>query len=47
LLYDVSPRDPATFIVVPAVLLVVAMAASYSPAKRAAQVYPMEALRAE
>jgi predicted permease len=47
LLYEVRPMDPATFVVVAAGLLVVALLASYIPARRAAGVEPMEALRVE
>jgi ABC-type antimicrobial peptide transport system permease subunit len=47
LLFGISPIDPVTFAVVPAVLIVVAMLASYFPARRAASVDPVEALRAE
>jgi putative ABC transport system permease protein len=47
LLFGVGPRDPLTFIVAPAVFVVVALVAAYVPARRAAQVSPMEALRAE
>jgi putative ABC transport system permease protein len=47
LLFGISPRDPLTFVVAPAVFLVVALVAAYVPARRAARVSPMEALRAE
>lgn len=47
LLHGVSPRDPLTFVLVPVVLLVVALLATYLPARRAARVDPMDALRAE
>ena len=44
-LVGVSPTDPVTFIGIPALLLVVAALASYLPARRAAAVQPVEALR--
>lgn len=46
-LYATSPTDPATFAAVSGVLLGVAMAAAYLPARRAAGVDPMIALRDE
>ena len=47
LLYGVAPHDLATFLVVPAVLLALAAAASAIPAARAARVDPLEALRGD
>ncbi|HZD95600.1 MAG TPA: ABC transporter permease [Candidatus Sulfotelmatobacter sp.] len=47
LLYGIGPRDPLTFVVAPAALIAVALMAAYVPARRAARVSPMEALRAE
>jgi putative ABC transport system permease protein len=47
LLYELSPNDPATFAAGALVLAVVAIAASYVPARRAARVDPAVALRAE
>jgi ABC-type antimicrobial peptide transport system permease subunit len=47
LLFDVSPTDPATFAVVPVMLAAVALLASWMPARRAAAVEPLEAIRYE
>jgi ABC-type antimicrobial peptide transport system permease subunit len=47
LLYEVSPADPAAFAAVPVLLMLVAAAASWIPARRATQVDPLVALRAE
>jgi len=47
LLFGVAPNDPATFITVAAVLAFAALAACYIPARRAARVDPLRALRTE
>ena len=47
LLYQVQPGDPATFLLVPVVLAVVALLASLLPAFRATRVSPVIALRSE
>jgi putative ABC transport system permease protein len=47
LLFEVQPYDPSTLAAVGAALVVVALTASYLPARRAASVDPVTALRAE
>jgi predicted permease len=47
MLYDVRPNDPATFVAVSALLLLVAVAACGVPALRAVRVNPLVAIRNE
>src|SRR5207248_9325112 len=47
MLYNVRPNDPATFVVVAALLLSVSLAACCVPAMRAVRVDPLVALRSE
>lgn len=45
LLYGISPRDPLTFVACTLFLAAVALLASYAPARRAARLNPLAALR--
>jgi ABC-type lipoprotein release transport system permease subunit len=47
MLFDVSPLDPATFAAVGLLIVGVSLLASWLPARRAARVDPIAALRAE
>ena len=47
LLFGVSARDPLTFVLVPAALLVVSLAACWIPARRAMRIEPVTALKGD
>jgi predicted permease len=47
LLYEVSPTDPTTLVAVSALLMSITVLACYVPARRAARIDPVTALRAE
>jgi ABC-type antimicrobial peptide transport system permease subunit len=47
LLFEVQPTDPITFVAVPVVLALVGMLAAFMPARRAARVDPLIALRSD
>ena len=47
LVFDLSPTDPRAYVAVSVVLLLVALLASFLPARRAAKINPIEALRVE
>jgi putative ABC transport system permease protein len=46
-MFGVSATDPLTFIVIAAVLIIVALLAALVPARRAASMDPLVALRVE
>jgi predicted permease len=47
MLYGLQPTDPATLILAALLLLVIAIAAGYGPARRASRIDPIQALRHE
>ena len=47
LLYGMSPADPLTFVLVPLMLAIVVLVATYIPARRAVKLDPIVALRNE
>jgi putative ABC transport system permease protein len=47
LLYEASPTDPVILAITLSILVSTALLASYLPARRAAKIDPMEALRYE
>jgi ABC-type antimicrobial peptide transport system permease subunit len=47
LLFGISPLDPVTYVAVPLILALAAIVASYLPARRAAAVDPVQALKVE
>jgi putative ABC transport system permease protein len=47
LLYDVRPNDPLTFAAIAVLVAMIALLASYLPARRAIRIDPTEALRAD
>jgi predicted permease len=46
-LFEVSPLDPLTFCIVPLLMMLLALLAAWAPARRAASIDPMKALRTE
>jgi ABC-type antimicrobial peptide transport system permease subunit len=47
IVFEVSPQDPSVFVGMTILLVLVVFAAAYVPARRATQVDPLDALRAE
>jgi ABC-type lipoprotein release transport system permease subunit len=45
MLFGIAPSDPATLLGAAVLLMIGAVGASWIPARRAASVHPMEALR--
>ena len=45
ILYDVSPRDPVTYVVAVSAMVLIAFAACWFPARRAIGIDPVKALR--
>jgi ABC-type lipoprotein release transport system permease subunit len=45
ILYGIAPQDPLTLLTTAAVLLAVVLAASWLPARRAANIDPVAAMR--
>jgi ABC-type lipoprotein release transport system permease subunit len=46
-LYGIQPHDALTFAIIPPFLAIIALIACYIPARRAASIDPMRALRSE
>ena len=46
-LFGVSATDPATLVIVPAILAAVALVASYLPSRTAARIDPQQALKSD
>ena len=47
LLYGITPRDPSVFVITTLLLLIVSALACWLPARRAARLSPLEALRVD
>ena len=47
MLFGISPKDPVVYAIVVAIVITIALAAAYTPARRATRIDPVVALRTQ